>query len=329
MTLRRGPATKLPAMSLNDLVVLHRRGGPLEAPAADEALFIGTCLRSLMVGTRPLTASAVEGTELYTGAEAYGFLLRLSCGLESEIAGETEIFGQVKAAWREYEARASLNAHRLRPLMRQLMKDTKEIRTGHLIGLGSGSYGTLVRKLLGGRVEGPTLLIGAGQLAATVLPYLEGDVAVWNRTPANLEALLAEMRRRGVKTQAQAVAPDLESELAAWGRARNVIVCVPSDPTRDAQRATVWQSPGPRGGRLVHLGMTDVEGTPWEQLAGLFTLADLFAMRDAQADQRQTQLERARRACGDKAQALAAREAGQPASGQQGWDAMAVQVAGS
>ncbi len=41
-------------MSLNDLVVLHTRGGKLDAPTADEACHLGTCLRSLQIGTRPL-----------------------------------------------------------------------------------------------------------------------------------------------------------------------------------------------------------------------------------------------------------------------------------
>ena len=85
----------------------------------------------------------------------------------------------------------------------------------------------------------------------------------------------------------------------------------------------------PRAMHSVPRCGTDVEGTPWDALPGLFTLADLFAMRDAQADQRQTQLERARRACGDKAQAFAATQAGASAPAQQGWESLAVQVAGS
>ena len=46
-----------------------------------------------------LTAGSDAAGELYQGADAYGFLLRLASGLESEIAGETEIFGQIKEAW--------------------------------------------------------------------------------------------------------------------------------------------------------------------------------------------------------------------------------------
>ncbi len=57
--------------------------------------------------------------------------------------------------------------------MQRLLQDTKEIRSEYVVGLGSATYGSLVRRLLGGPGSGPTLLLGAGQLAETVLPYLE------------------------------------------------------------------------------------------------------------------------------------------------------------
>ena len=93
----------------------HRRqplqGGRSDRAAADlpGACVIKTCLREVQVTTREaldvgaLPAATADAGALYWGADAYGFLLRLASGLESEIAGETEIFGQIKQAWRDYE----------------------------------------------------------------------------------------------------------------------------------------------------------------------------------------------------------------------------------
>ena len=123
--------------------------------------------------------------------------MRLASGLESEIAGETEIFGQIKQAWRDYELAQADSARALRPWMQRLLQDTKEIRSEYIVGLGSATYGSLARRLLGGRPEGTTLLIGAGQLAATVLPYLDcPDLRIYNRNPARAFAMLAEARER-------------------------------------------------------------------------------------------------------------------------------------
>ena len=109
-------------------------------------------------------------------------MLQLACGLESEIAGETEILGQIKEAWRDHERDDAEAATTLRPWMQRLLQDTKEIRSEYVVGLGSATYGSLVRRLLGAEQHGPTLLLGAGQLADTVLPYLDADeVWLWNR----------------------------------------------------------------------------------------------------------------------------------------------------
>ena len=179
-------------MALADLIVLNRNtSGNTSTKLLPDACVIGTCLREVRIGVhgaddQPMPAEAsAAGYELFTGATAYRFLLQLCCGLESEIAGETEILGQVKQSWREHELAQPEQARLLRPWMQRLLQDTKEIRSEHVVGLGSATYGSLVRRLLGGTLQGPTLLLGAGQLAETILPFLDsGEVLVWNRSRA-------------------------------------------------------------------------------------------------------------------------------------------------
>ena len=311
-------------MALAHLTVRNYRSSeaPPPAAAAPQACVIRTCLREVQVSTAPTGA---EGAQ--TGAAAYEFLLRLASGLESEIAGETEIFGQIKQAWREHEQAQAEQARALRPFMQRLLQDTKEIRSEYVVGLGSATYGSLARRLLGGRPEGTTLLIGAGQLAATVLPYLDcPDLRIYNRNPVRVFAMLAEARERpgGSVTVLE---PSLEAELAAWREAHDVVLCVPADPSRDAQRVRAWQeSAAQRGGRVLHLGLHGASGTVWEGLPQLATLQELFGLRDTQAEQRAALLARARRACLDKAKLAYIDDAdgSRPGTSNHGWEDLAV-----
>ena len=319
-------------MALSDLIVLNRRGasdaagtsaGPLQS-----ACGISTCLREVRVAALPgelhpsAANCAAEGFERFRGVDAYRFMLLLACGLESEIAGETEILGQIKEAWREHESADAQSAPALRPWMQRLLQDTKEIRSEFVTGLGSATYGSLVRRLLGADSTGPTLLLGAGQLAESVLPYLDsGQVLLWNRHGDRARALLA--KQRGAAAQRIQIVDDTEdAELAAWSEARNVVICIPADPVRDTLRARAWRDQG----RLLHLGIESTAGTAWEGIPNLSTLRDLFALRDTQASQREALLARARRACADKAQLARLDDAdgSRPGSANHGWEDLAV-----
>ena len=329
-------------MSLSELKVLHFRvpadAGELAvagvAPA--EACVIRTCLREVQIATHATFeagVAAMHGAEIYRGAEAYGFLLRLACGLDSEIAGETEILGQIKSAWRDFENQNSLASRRLRPWMQRLLQETKEIRSQYIVGLGSATYGSLARRLLGGRPTGTTLLVGAGQLAATVLPYLDSpDLRVYNRNPARALQMLAAQRERADSGRVTVLEPTLAAELDAWREARDVVLCVPADATRDAARVAAWRERSVHAGRVLHLGLRSIAGTAWETVGGIATLQDLFGLRDAQAEQREALLARARRVCAEKAQLAALDDAAgsRPGASHHGWeDLAAFQALGS
>ena len=326
-------------MSLLDLTVLNRStatdaGAAGQRPELADACVVKTCLREVQVATRPafdagdMPAVETGAAELYRGADAYSFLLRLATGLESEIAGETEIFGQIKEAWRQYETAHPDGAKPLRPWMQRLLQETKEIRSEYIVGLGSATYGSLTRRLIGGRPEGTTLLIGAGQLATTVLPYLDSaDLRLYNRSPARVFEMLRIARARDSSYRTTVLEPTLGDELAAWRDARDVVLCVPADPGRDAARVAAWREHADaRGGRILHLGIMSTAGTAWDGVARLATLQDLFSLRDAQAGQRDALLARARRACLGKAQLAQLDDAdgSRPGTSNHGWEDLAV-----
>jgi hypothetical protein len=321
-------------MALANLIVLNRKSteGPPTALLPGGCV-LGTCLREVRIAMQPpsqqpsRTQAEVAGYQRHVGADAYRFLLQLASGLESEIAGETEILGQIKQAWREYEEAHLEPAKALRPWMQRLLQDTKEVRSEYVVGLGSATYGSLVRRLLGGELAGPTLLLGAGQLAETILPFLDtGEVMLWNRSAERAGQMLARQRMASTEGRVRLLEATRDAEDTAWRRARDVILCIPADAQRDAERVRLWRNHGAAAGRVLHLGIDGAFGTAWDGLAGLLTLRDLFGLRDAQASQREAQLARARRACHHKAQLARLDDAdgSRAGSSNHGWEDLAV-----
>jgi hypothetical protein len=307
-------------VELHDLNVLNWRGarapGVAGAEAAAESgpgldyLPIDTCQRRVAVcnGAAMLTLLRHEfpddgALESYEGAEAYAFLLRFAAGLESKLVAETEIFGQIKTAWRAFFERGTPLAGQLSPWIQLLFQDAKEIRSQHLSRLGSASYGSQVRRLLGDEAGGgPTLLVGAGQLAQSVGPWLPGsELWLWNRTHERALELSRELAKRDPARPVRVLEADADAELAAWRAARNVIVCVPADAAQDAARVAAWNERAERGGRVIHLGLGAEGRAPWNGLPALVSLGALFEMLQAHSEQRRRQFERARRACQEKA----------------------------
>src|ERR1700733_2440707 len=92
-------------MRLSDLAIIHtpKPGGtPAAGSISAEAFLLDSCLRRVWIQRWNSETELAEGVR--TGAEAYAFLLRLICGLESRILGETDIFGQFKEAWKTWSA---------------------------------------------------------------------------------------------------------------------------------------------------------------------------------------------------------------------------------
>jgi hypothetical protein len=254
--------------------------------ADDGAFVVRTCQRTLWIHdeARPWP----EGTEVLTGIEAYAFLLRVTTGLESRVVGETDVFGQFKECWLKLEAGHSRLARELSPWIQRLFEDTKEIRSLYLQNAGSGSsYGVLIRKLLkreGWRGE-PILMMGAGQIARGVAPYLlESELRIWNRTPERARALVAELASHA--NSPLRIVDDLEQ---GWAESRFVVICTPEDPAREA----AWAARHPDR-RVIHLGTL-------KSAAGFFALENLFALQQDHDRASHARFAQAARACDQKA----------------------------
>ena len=172
---------------LDQLVIINlRHEGMSKVPTVLNGLEWQTCLRRIMFlnqfENRSLIAAvesdkAIPSTvEIYRGQDAYGFLLEVICGLNSPLVGETAVMGQ----FREFCALARFPntpwGWFLRQFTSNLLVDAKRVRRDHLQGIGSQSYGSLVRQ----QVKGLPLVavLGGGQLAREILPWLIGKTEV-------------------------------------------------------------------------------------------------------------------------------------------------------
>src|SRR5258707_12176494 len=144
-----------------------------------------TCLRRILFLNRFENSALIEAAEndalfsgsieIYRGREAYGFLLEVICGLNSPLLGETAVMGQ----FREFCSHARFVdtpwGWFLRQLTANVLVDAKSVRHDHLQGIGSQSYGSLVRQHVKGT---PTVaVLGAGKLAREILPWLIGKTS--------------------------------------------------------------------------------------------------------------------------------------------------------
>jgi len=144
--------------------------------------------------------------------------------------------------------------------------------------------------------------VGAGQLAQSVAPWLTGSqLWLWNRTSERAVELARELAKRDPSRPVRVIEGGAEAELAAWRAARNVILCVPAETNLDRERVAAWGQRSDRAGRVVHLGLGADGATPWNALPELLSLGALFEMLQAQSEMRRRQIERARRACLEKA----------------------------
>lgn len=121
---------------------------------------------------------------------AINHLFALVSGYRSMVQGETQIVGQVKEAL--FLARSgSVTTNILLRLFDKSLEVAKVIRSSHPVKAVNASAGAaaveFMRRKHGDRLKmGRTLIIGAGQMAVTVIQSLKGigvtDIALYNRT---------------------------------------------------------------------------------------------------------------------------------------------------
>lgn len=176
-----------------------------------------TCVRSLLIGSTQ-AETGQNHDHVYRGAEATQFLTNIVAGLESPMLGETEVHGQFKDFLGEMESQLPSE------LFVELMSVhflARKVRSDYLRNLGCQSYGSFARKKM--KEMRSLTILGAGQLAAEILPWLvknRTEVNVVSRTPEAVPNIFREYNNVNVVgynevpdlTQGLIITAPLESE---------------------------------------------------------------------------------------------------------------------
>jgi hypothetical protein len=272
---------------LDQLWCLHVPGGGLPVAGAvalgTRGVLLDTCLRQLAFGVGVPDHFPTPG-EWRHGADAYHLLLEVATGLRSAVPGETNVQGQLQGAWLAACTRLPPDlVVRLQPVIEAVLADTRAIRRQHLQGVGGASYGSLTRALLAADEHARVLVIGAGALARSVLPWLgHADLGVWTRgAPVPLPL--------SVRWFAPSAAP----EAAAW--ATHVVLTTPADAAHD----DAWQTrfAATAVSALGHLGRRDGAVRRWAGIGRAFDLEDLFNLAATREQRRASRLAAALDTC--------------------------------
>ncbi len=264
-----------------------------QAPA--QSFEIKTCQRTLFLyGMTPELKSTFSlAKRNYVGSDAYEFLLRFASGLESEIKGETDVFGQVKTAFKNLTSQNPILADSMKAIFLKIFEDTKEIRAHYLQGIGGNTYGALARRLMNPSENDQVLVIGAGDISKSVAPYFaDFSLTIWNRSSERLNELGSDLVKKGHHPSLTTC----EKELAkAVSQASLIIIAT---PFKSSIEVVVAENISPNT-RVLHLGAQAIETNtlPYTSLS----LTDLFEMEKEQCDLRIKQVRQAMDACHERA----------------------------
>jgi len=228
---------------MSDLIIVHQ---PFQASLTNSveknrngetALVWQTCRRKLLFFDELSFSdySSCEGEEVYQDIEAEEFLIEVLCGLKSPLVGETEVFGQFKLWWQGLEDAGFKRKFEAR--IQQIYSVVKKIREESLCGLGSQSYGSLLRKKISELKpysDGDVCIdfVGAGQLVEEMVPWVEKKwkFRIWCRNPDRIEGSEIAQKALSVKSMIDddhvsnwlvVAAPLSHDELNFWIKKRN------------------------------------------------------------------------------------------------------------
>jgi glutamyl-tRNA reductase len=132
--------------------------------------------------------------------EAIEHAFKVASGLDSQMIGETEILGQMKAAYAEAQSRESIGPQ-LHRLFQKSFQAAKWARTETRIGTGQVSIGNIAVELAAriyGRLSiSRTLVVGSGKVGSEVAKAFRSRgvacMSIASRTPERAEKLSREV----------------------------------------------------------------------------------------------------------------------------------------
>ena len=192
-------------------------------PGVEQAAILSTCNRTEVYTASSGDASAfvrawltvrsgldvaVLWPHIYevAGRDAAAHLCRVAVGVDSQVVGESEILGQVKAAMK-----AAKDAGALRPELEKMLSAAvragKRARSETGISRGAFSIGRyavdLAKSVFGGLADRAILILGAGKIAESTARHLRAQgadpILVANRTHSRAHELAQQLGGRALR----------------------------------------------------------------------------------------------------------------------------------
>ena len=230
------------------------------------------------------------------GKDAVEHLLAVASGLDSQMLGETEIFGQVKRAYATAQTRGSTGPV-LNRFFQKAFQAAKHVRTSTAISSGQVSVANvavdLAIDIFGSLETARILLLGAGEMAEKSGKAFLSRGAKYVTVSSRRAEHAAELANQ----LSAAVVPfeDREARLGEW----DIVVCSTSAPTTVISTAAVSAAMKGRPARpilFVDLAMPrDVEASVMKTTnAFLYNLDDLAHIAEKNRLARAVEAERGR-----------------------------------
>jgi len=292
------------------------------AGTVDEAVILSTCNRSEIYGVSRTTSSAHEEairawsringigeqeilshSYRFTGREAVNHLFRVMGSLDSLVLGETQILGQVKAAYQKSVENGWTDLH-LNHLFQAGIHVGKRVHHETTIheGAVSISYAAvmLAKKVLGELKDKTVGLVGTGEMGELAAQHLHkagvSKFVIFNRSLTGAERLAADFGGEIV------LLPELEKRLAAC----DIVISATGSPEVVITRRHVEAAMRHRGGHPLFL--IDIAAPrDIDPACGEVDNTFLFSIDDLKAIVQENQ--ELRRQASEKAQAIIDEEA--------------------
>ena len=240
------------------------------------------------------------------GPEAVQHLVEVAAGLDSQMLGETEIFGQIKAAYAHAQARGSTGPV-LNRVFQKGFQAAKHVRPNTAITEGQVSVANvaveLALSIFGGLKETRILLLGAGEIGEKTAKAFQ------SRGAATLTVASRRLERAiELATALGASAMPFEQREARLGEF-DVVVCATSAPgtvvSLSAADAAVRKRPA-RPLFFIDLALPrDVDAAVAKlQNVFLYNLDDLAKIAEENRAAREAEISKCRAIASEKAAAL-------------------------
>jgi glutamyl-tRNA reductase len=293
-------------------------------PGLREFVILNTCNRVEIYGVGTNAASRFRVTAAFCARQGFALhefehlrleltdravvshLLEVASGLDSQMLGENEIFGQVKRAYEAAQARGSAGPV-LNRVFQKAFQAAKQVRSNTAITTGLVSVANVAVELAAsifGNLGGTrVLLLGAGEIG------LKSGRAFRSRAPAAL-AVASRRLERAQEVAVELAASALGFEAAVAGLADfDVVVCSTAAPTTVISPAMVAAAMHRRGGRplfFIDVALPRDVAPGVAELGNVFVynLDDLAAIAADNRSARQAEVAKCQVVLGAKADAL-------------------------